>query len=166
MTYHFKFFKGCLPQMLLGPFLKTLSSHIYIYFLHSFTVLQKILRRPLWERFFAKIVNGIYPLTVSLKSSIIRGLYEKLLVNNRTKVKRLIMIVADKKNKYTIETCPSNINLFKVNNINTSKRCEIFSKLTIKTPERRHWRGSGLVSINFEHILHIFLAFLLLTLNK
>ena len=24
-TYHFKFFKGCLPQILLGPFLNTLS---------------------------------------------------------------------------------------------------------------------------------------------
>ena len=23
--YHFKFFKGCLPQILLGPFLNTLS---------------------------------------------------------------------------------------------------------------------------------------------
>ena len=135
MTYHFKFFKGCLPQMLLGPFLKTLSSHIYFYHI----VLQCFRKYcEDLQRFFAKIVNGIYPLTVSVKSSIIRGLYEKLLVNNRTKVKRLIMIVADKKKIYTIETCPSNINLFKVNNINTSKRCEIFSKLTIKTPERRH----------------------------
>ena len=33
---------------------------------------------------------------------------------------------------------PVNIHLFKVNNINTRKRCEICSKLTIKTPERRH----------------------------
>ena len=33
---------------------------------------------------------------------------------------------------------PTNIYLFKVNNRNTRKRCEICSKLTIKTPERRH----------------------------
>ena len=33
--------------------------------------------------------------------------------------------------------CPPNIYLFKVNNRNTSKRCEICSKLTIKTLERR-----------------------------
>ena len=26
--YHFKFFKGCLPQMLLGPFLNTLTQMI------------------------------------------------------------------------------------------------------------------------------------------
>ena len=32
----------------------------------------------------------------------------------------------------------SNIYLFKVNNENTRKRCEICSKLIIKTPERRH----------------------------
>ena len=33
---------------------------------------------------------------------------------------------------------PANIYLFKVNNTNTRKRCKICSKLTIKTPERRH----------------------------
>ena len=32
---------------------------------------------------------------------------------------------------------PANIYLFKVNNKNTRKRCEICSTLTIKTPERR-----------------------------
>ena len=32
---------------------------------------------------------------------------------------------------------PANIYLFKVNKRNTRKRCEICSKLTIKTPERR-----------------------------
>ena len=31
----------------------------------------------------------------------------------------------------------NNIDLFKVNNRNTKKRCEICSKLTLKTPERR-----------------------------
>ena len=41
--------------------------------------------------------------------------------------------------------------MFKVNNRNTRTRCEICSKLTIKTLERRHWRRSG-VFINFEHI--------------
>ena len=33
---------------------------------------------------------------------------------------------------------PHNIYLFQVNNGNTLKMCEICSKLTIKTPERRH----------------------------
>ena len=33
--------------------------------------------------------------------------------------------------------------MFKVNNRNTRARCEIWSKLTIKTPERHNWCRSG-----------------------
>ena len=44
---------------------------------------------------------------------------------------------------YSEVPIPANIYLFKVNNRNTTKRCEICSKLTIKTPTRRHWRRSG-----------------------
>ena len=39
-----------------------------------------------------------------------------------------------------------------VNNWNTRKRCEICSKLTIKTPERRQWRRSDVFIVNFEYI--------------
>ena len=60
---------------------------------------------------------------------------------------------------------PSRIYLLKVNNKNTRTRCEICSKLTIKTPERRNWRGSGVFIVTFEHISHLVLVFLLLTLN-
>ena len=42
--------------------------------------------------------------------------------------------------------------MFKVNN-------------TIKTPEGRQWRRSGVVIVNFQHISHLALVFLLLTLN-
>ena len=28
---------------------------------------------------------------------------------------------------------------------------EIFSKLTIKAPERSHWRGSSVFNVNFKH---------------
>ena len=51
------------------------------------------------------------------------------------------------------------------NNRKTRKWCELCLKLTIKTLERRR-RSSGVVIINFEHISHLFLVFLLLTLNK
>ena len=44
--------------------------------------------------------------------------------------------------------------------------CEICSKLTIKTPERRHRRLSGVFIVNVEQISHVVLVFLLLTLNK
>ena len=57
----------------------------------------------------------------------------------------------------------ANIYLFKVNDRNPRKRCGICSKLTIKTPERHR---SDICIVNFEHISHHFLAFLLLTLNK
>ena len=57
------------------------------------------------------------------------------------------------------------IYLAKVNNRNTRTRWEICSKLTIKTPERRHWRRSGVFIVNVDHISHVVLVFLLLTLN-
>ena len=56
------------------------------------------------------------------------------------------------------------IYLLKVNNRNTRTRHEIYSKLTIKTPERRHWLRSGVFIVSFEHTLHHLLVFLLLLL--
>ena len=56
--------------------------------------------------------------------------------------------------------------------------CEIYSKLTIKTSERRHskstiktperrqWRRSDVFIVNFEHISHLVLVFLVLTLSR
>ena len=61
---------------------------------------------------------------------------------------------------------PANIYILKVNNRNTRKRCELCSKLTIKTPEPCRWRRSSVFIVNFDHISYIFLLFLLLTLNK
>ena len=55
--------------------------------------------------------------------------------------------------------------LFKVNNKNSRTRCEICSRLTIKTPERSQRRRSGVFIPDFEHISHLALVFLLLTLN-
>ena len=51
--------------------------------------------------------------------------------------------------------------MFKVNYGNTRTRCEISLKLTIKAPERRHWRRSDVFIVNFEQILHLVLVFLL-----
>ena len=50
---------------------------------------------------------------------------------------------------------PAEIYLLKLNNRNTRTRCEICSKLTIKTPERRHWGRSGVLIVNFEYISHL-----------
>ena len=47
----------------------------------------------------------------------------------------------------TETTTPAGVYLVKVNNRNTRTWCEICSKLTIKTPERRQWRHSGVVIV-------------------
>ena len=54
------------------------------------------------------------------------------------------------------------IYMLKVNSKGTRARCEICSKLTIKTLEGRR---SGVFIVNFEHISHVALAILLLALN-
>ena len=61
---------------------------------------------------------------------------------------------------------PANIYLFKINNRNTKKRCEICPKLTLRTPERRERRRSGVFIVNFEHTSQLFPVFLWLTWNK
>ena len=53
---------------------------------------------------------------------------------------------------------PAMIYLFKVNNRNTRKRCQICSKLTIKIPERRH-------KVIIEVAAEVVLVFLSLTLK-
>ena len=60
---------------------------------------------------------------------------------------------------------PTGNYMFKVNNRNTRRSCEICSRLTIKTPERRR-RRSGIFIVNFELILQLALVFLLLTLSR
>ena len=55
---------------------------------------------------------------------------------------------------------PAGNYVFKVDNRNTRTRCEICSKLTIKTPEQRQWHRSGIFIVNFEHISHLFLVFI------
>ena len=61
---------------------------------------------------------------------------------------------------------PVGIYLLKVNNRNTRTKCEISPKLTIKTPERCQWRRFGVFIVNFIHISHLALVFLLLPLKR
>ena len=56
--------------------------------------------------------------------------------------------------------------LLKENRRKTWKKCEICSKSTIETPEQYQWRRSGIFIVNFKHISHLFLEFLLSTLNR
>ena len=57
---------------------------------------------------------------------------------------------------------PAGNYMFKVNSRNTRARCEICSNLTIKIPEWRQWRRSGIFIVNSEYISHLVLLFLLL----
>ena len=43
---------------------------------------------------------------------------------------------------------------------------DISLSLTIKTPERRHWRCPGVLFVNFKHVLHRILVFVFLTLSR
>ena len=61
---------------------------------------------------------------------------------------------------------PVGNNMFKVNQRNSKARCEICSALTIKIPERRHWRLSVFFNVSFEHISNLVLLFLLLTWSR
>ena len=56
--------------------------------------------------------------------------------------------------------------MFKVDNRNTRTGCEISSKLTINTQERRYWRHHGVFIVNFEHISQLVLLFLLLLFEQ
>ena len=67
--------------------------------------------------------------------------------------------------KHHLLSITAGIYLPKVNNKNPRTMCEMCSKLTIKVPERRHWRRSGIFIVSFEHVSHLVLVFLLLTLN-
>ena len=61
---------------------------------------------------------------------------------------------------------PEIIYVFKVSNRSTRKSYKICSKLTINTLEFCQWWRHVVFIVNFEHILHLFLLFLLLTLNS
>ena len=59
------------------------------------------------------------------------------------------------KNIYTRKNSLTSIYQFIMNNSNTKKRCEICSKITIKTPEQR----STVFILNFEDVSHLKASF-------
>ena len=68
--------------------------------------------------------------------------------------------------KKTRSTSQVNIYLFNLNNKDTKERCKICSKSTIKTPRRRESCRFGVFIVNFEHISHLVLVSLMLTLSN
>ena len=94
--------------------------------------------------------------------SVDRWMYDGKIPFNEFKA---IVSVVSIRNSEKIITYPAGIYLLKINNRNTRTRCEICSKLTVKTPERRHWLRFCVFIVNFELISHIVLVFLLLNLK-
>ena len=74
-------------------------------------------------------------------------------------------LLVDTKRQRVTYRFQAGIYLVKVNNGNTKRRCEMFSKLITKTSERRQWCRSGVFIVNFEHISQLVIVFLMLTLN-
>ena len=53
---------------------------------------------------------------------------------------------------FACDDYPAGIYLFKIKDENTRAMCEICSKSTMKTPERRHIHRSGVFIANLEQI--------------
>ena len=79
--------------------------------------------------------------------------------NERPKMEKIKIFLLYRNCQHALEFFQAGIYLLKVNNRKTRRR------LTIKTPEQRHWRPSTVFIVNFDHISHLALFFLLLTLN-
>ena len=78
-------------------------------------------------------------------------LFEKIILGIQLHNKIIRSLTYTFYNKYC--PLPASNCLLKANNSNTRKTW-------------RHWRRSSVFIVNFEYISHIFLVFLLLTLNK
>ena len=71
------------------------------------------------------------------------------------------MVIGEKVSSNKHSNFPANSYLFKVTSTNTGKRCEICSKLSMKTAaERLQWRCSGVFTVKFEHISHLNIVFI------
>ena len=118
------------------------------------------------SRFFCHLRPDLYPWILRLSQCKTLS----LAFDGKHKRKYLYILVSiadDLLTKPLSETIyPTNNYLFNVNNRNTTKMFKICSKLTIKTLERRQWRRCGVFIVNFKHISHLFLVFLMLTLSK
>ena len=91
---------------------------------------------------------------------------EKIGHNTNSRSPYFRFILTRKTKELTAIDVPAGNYMFKVSNRNTRARCEVCSKLIIKTLERHHWGHSGVFIVNCEHISHFVLVFLLSTLSK
>ena len=100
--------------------------------------------------------SKFFKLNLSLSQRLLLKICEILRVNTPD-----FFIATFQRTNYLLKV---NNQLFQVSNTSTTWKCQICSKLTRKTPERRHWRLSGVFVVNLKHISHLFVVFVLLTL--
>ena len=156
--YPFNFYRGCFPQILLGPFWNTLSHFVTIFLTFALLIWK---RGTLIERFKLEVGQHKYVIRWNFQHSSLRKCLTKI-VNNW---EPLIIIIKNSifgvrqtpecTCQYLHSSLPACIYLFKVSNRNTRTRCQICSKLTIKTTERRYWFRFDVFIVNFEHISHL-----------
>ena len=113
------------------------------------------------SRWFLASADGV--LLVLIQSWLPEDLKQALrvLINGRFPRSSFLNKKTDIVFRILIQNFLADFYLFKVNKKDTRKTCKICSKLTMKTPERRHLHRSGVFIVNFEHISHLFLVFLL-----
>ena len=124
-----------------------------------FIFFKKFTGKQLCQSLFLNKVASLRPATLLKKR-----LWHKCFPVNFAKFLRTLFLTEHLRwlllNSITYCTCPNfrRVNpagnyMFKVNNRNTRTRCEICAKLTIKTPERRHYTDS-----TYKHLFTIYFS--------
>ena len=116
---------------------------------------------------FHSFLSFIHSFIVSFLVNKLDGILLRFQTNSLKCVNYKLTIIVNFENYYYWQRSnnPVRMYLFKVDKTNTWTSCKIFSKLILKTLEQRHWHHCGAFVTNFEHISHLFLVFLLLTLS-
>ena len=111
-------------------------------------------------RYYSYLCYNVWTLIGNDKDEI-----RRMMMNKKT-MKRKAKRCNNKTLQPLHRLIPDSNHMSKVNNRNTRTRCEIWPKLAIKIPERHQWRSSCIFIVNFGHISHLVLVFLLLTLKQ
>ena len=118
------------------------------------------MEKSVWSSKYRKLkVSGSFPRgrprktwSVVIRSNLIERKVNMEIAKDRNGFRSLIR---NRLINARMENSPGGIYLFKVNNRNIRKRCEICSKLTIEAPEQhQYFTPYSSVSIfNFEHVI-------------
>ena len=132
----------------------------------SLSIPPENIRKTWWNLRFFMISGFIEIVEWNELMTLVQSISSCHLIHDFSEVSRILyrgrnIFTTDRKYLWLfVKIFPAGIYLLKVNNWNTRTRCEICSKLTIKTPKRHYWSRSGVFIVNCEHISHLVLVFL------